>query len=255
MSSTRFRSSVLNFSVKLKCILYRRVGFVFRLEIRRWREKVAAVAKSAAGWVCFVAGSAMLRLKPRLTKKFRADEMRSRRLAIHRRLAKIFAASRDLDGTLVDVLTVLRRAVRGMLELLPMQSEKTRYAQLVATAQGIILTEAHVAGRVGCATQRKTMGKPPVDDVFSGRTGACLRKLLKSFYYGEVAEERDVFVHFVPLGALQAKSAANLSHQTNRRRSVAHIEAPDILIAGVKRCVGDDVQKTKPRLGYVLAGG
>ncbi|WP_063103701.1 phosphoglycolate phosphatase [Escherichia coli] len=114
----------------------------------------------------------------------------------------------DLDGTLVDSAPGLAAAVDMALYALelPVAGEE-RVITWIGNGADVLMERALTWARQERATQRKTMGKPPVDDDIPAEEQVRILRKLFDRYYGEVAEEGTfLFPHVADtLGALQAK--------------------------------------------------
>lgn len=135
----------------------------------------------------------------------------------------------DLDGTLVDSAPGLAAAVDMALYALelPVAGEE-RVITWIGNGADVLMERALTWARQERATQRKTMGKPPVDDDIPAEEQVRILRKLFDRYYGEVAEEGTfLFPHAADtLGALQAKGLPLGWSPTNRRRSSRRCSKP-----------------------------
>lgn len=133
----------------------------------------------------------------------------------------------DLDGTLVDSAPGLAAAVDMALYALelPVAGEE-RVITWIGNGADVLMERALTWARQERATQRKTMGKPPVDDDIPAEEQVRILRKLFDRYYGEVAEEGTfLFPHVADtLGALQAKGLP-LGLVTNKTDAVRRAAA------------------------------
>ena len=145
----------------------------------------------------------------------------------------------DLDGTLVDSAPGLAAAVDMALYALelPVAGEE-RVITWIGNGADVLMERALTWARQERATQRKTMGKPPVDDDIPAEEQVRILRKLFDRYYGEVADT---------LGALQAKGLP-LGLVTNKPTPFVAplLEALDIAKYFSVVIGGDDVQNKKP---------
>lgn len=152
----------------------------------------------------------------------------------------------DLDGTLVDSAPGLAAAVDMALYALelPVAGEE-RVITWIGNGADVLMERALTWARQERATQRKTMGKPPVDDDIPAEEQVRILRKLFDRYYGEVAEEGTfLFPHVADtLGALQAKGLP-LGLVTNKPTPFVAplLEALDIAKYFSVVIGGDDVQ-------------
>ena len=99
----------------------------------------------------------------------------------------------DLDGTLVDSAPGLAAAVDMALYALelPIAGEE-RVITWIGNGADVLMERALTWARQERATQRKTMGKPPVDDDIPAEEQVRILRKLFDRYYGEVIGGDDV---------------------------------------------------------------
>ena len=131
---------------------------------------------------------------------------------------------------------------------LPVAGEE-RVITWIGNGADVLMERALTWARQERATQRKTMGKPPVDDDIPAEEQVRILRKLFDRYYGEVAEEGTfLFPHVADtLGALQAKGLP-LGLVTNKPTPFVAplLEALDIAKYFSVVIGGDDVQNKKP---------